>query len=81
MNSEIAERLRKLERGLVRLSSTEGEVIIARLSLISEKRQDGVLKIISTSQPQRYDRLGGNVPMIGAGVIPFEYIRDVEPER
>jgi hypothetical protein len=80
MNSQIAERLRKLESGLVRLSSTEGEVIIARLLSISEEHQDVVLDIISTSQPERYDHLGGKYND-GAWVIPFEYIRDVQPER
>jgi hemerythrin superfamily protein len=80
MNSEIAERLRKLESSLVRLSSTEGEVIIARLLSISEEHQDVVLDIISTSQPERYDRLGRQYND-GAWAIPFEYIRDVQPER
>jgi hypothetical protein len=79
MNSQIAERLRKLESGLVRLSSTEGEVIIARLLFISEEHQDVVVDVVSTSQPERYVRLGGKYND-GAWVIPFEYIRDVQPE-
>jgi hemerythrin superfamily protein len=80
MNSQIAERLRKLESGLVRLSSTEGEVIVARLLSISEEHQDVVLDIISTSQPERYERLGSRYND-GAWAIPFEYIGDVEPKR
>jgi hypothetical protein len=80
MNSQIAERLRKLEGGLVRLSSTEGEVIISRLLSMSEEHQDVVLDLISTSQPERYDRLGRKYND-GAWVIPFEYIRDVQQER
>jgi hypothetical protein len=80
MNSQIAERLRKLEGGLVRPSSTEGEVIISRLLSMSEEHQDVVLDLISTSQPERYDRLGRKYND-GAWVIPFEYIRDVQQER
>jgi hypothetical protein len=70
------ETLRGFERKIVRLTSTEGEVMIARVLSVDDEHQDVVVDVLSTNQPGRYERLGKKHDE-GAWVIPFEYIADI----
>jgi hypothetical protein len=68
--------LRAFEGKVVRLTSTEGEALLARVLHVSEDDQDVTIEILSTNQPERYIRLGKNYAE-GAWAIPFDFIADV----
>jgi len=78
MDSEAIKRLQKLEGEVVRLTSTEGEAMIAKVLSVSEEYQDVIVSVLSTNQPERYERLGKKYDE-AAWAIPFEYVRDVQP--
>lgn len=61
---------------VVRLTSTEGEIMIAEVTFVDEEHEDISLGIKSTNQPERYERLGGRFDK-GGWVMPFEFIADV----
>ena len=79
MRSITLEEVRRFEGAVVRLTSTEGEVMIARVLSVSDEYQDVLLDVLSTNQPERYERLGKKLNEAG-WVIPFEYILEVQPQ-
>ncbi|MGH9396159.1 MAG: hypothetical protein ACRD18_04840 [Terriglobia bacterium] len=79
MLSDDFERLRGFEGQIVRVTSTEGEVMVAKVLSVSEEHLDVVVDVLSTNQPERYERLGKKYTE-GAWAIPFEFIASVSPE-
>jgi hypothetical protein len=77
MKSMVQEELRKYEGRIARITSTEGEVIIAKVVWVSDEHQDVILDVLSTNQPERYERFGKKYNEC-AWVLPFEFIRDVQ---
>lgn len=80
MESDLLLQLRQYEGKVVRLTSTEGEIMIAKVADVSEEEQDVTLDILSTNQPERYTRMGKNHQQ-GAWAIPFDFIADISPEE
>jgi c-di-GMP-binding flagellar brake protein YcgR len=78
VESDLLVQLRKYEGKIVRLTSTEGEIMIAKIADISEEEHDVTLDILSTNQPERYAHMGKNY-QDGAWAIPFEFIAAVGP--
>lgn len=60
----------------VRIASTEGEIIIAKVLSVGEEYEDLVVDVLSTNQPERYERLGRKHTEAG-WVIPFQFIADI----
>lgn len=80
MESNLLLQLRQYEGKVVRLTSTEGEIMIAKIADVSEEEQDVTLDIFSTNQPERYTRMGKNYHE-GAWAIPFDFIAEISPEE
>lgn len=80
MLSSYFEKLRGVEGKVIRINSTEGEVIVAKVLSVSEEHQDIVVDVLSTNQPERYAKLGKQYTE-GAWVIPFEFIESINPEE
>ena len=51
--SVTAEEFRRFEGAVVRLASTEGEVMTAKVLLVSDEYQDVRVDVLSTNQPER----------------------------
>lgn len=79
MGSFTSEQLRRFEGMVVRVTSTEGEVMTAKVLSVSEEYQDVLLDVLSTNQPERYERLGKKLNEAG-WVIPIQYILEVQPQ-
>ena len=69
--------LRHFEGKVVRLTTTEDEIIIAKVLSVSDEHQDVVVDVLSTNQPERYVRLG-KPHTEGAWAIPFAYLARVD---
>ena len=73
------EDLPKLSPGeKVRLTTTVGEHLIAKVLSVDERRSELIVDMLSTSMPERFAQFGGLNPN-DAYVIPFIYISHVEP--
>jgi hypothetical protein len=70
------ENLRQFQDRVVRIRSTEGEVMVAKVVLVDQEHQDLIMDVLSTDQPDRYDRLGKKYDEC-AWAIPFEFIADI----
>ncbi len=80
MPSYDFDKLREFQGKLVRIATTEGEIIAAKVLSVDEEHQDVVLEVLSTNQPERYERLGKR--HLEAGwVMPFEYILHIDFEE
>jgi hypothetical protein len=77
MQPALLDKLRMSEGKVVRLTSTEGEVMTAKVLSVSDESQDVVVDVLSTDQPERYERFGKKHSE-GAWAIPFDYISEVE---
>ena len=62
----------------MRLTSTEGEVLSARVLHVSEEDEDVTIDILSTNQPERYARMGKDYKD-RAWAIPFAFIAALAP--
>jgi hypothetical protein len=71
--------LQKLSAGeRVRLTTTVGERLTAKVLFVDERRSELIVDVLSTSMPERYAEMGGLSPK-EAYLIPFTYIAGVEP--
>jgi hypothetical protein len=77
MAQNLLEELRAKEGRVVQLTSTEGEVLSARVLHVSEEEEDVLIDILSTNQPERYERMGKSYKE-GAWTIPFAFIAKIE---
>jgi hypothetical protein len=77
MTPKFLEELRAKEGKVVQLTSTEGEVLSARVLHISEEEEDILIDILSTNQPERYERMGKSYKE-GAWALPFAFIAGIE---
>ena len=78
MNSDLLKELRASEGKVVWLTSTEGEVLSARVLHVSDEDDDVTIDILSTNQPERYVQMGKNY-MDTAWAMPFSFIAAIEP--
>jgi len=76
MLPNLLEELRAKEGSVVHLTSTEGEVLSARVLHVFEENQDMAIDVLSTNQPERYERLGKS-HKDGAWVIPLASIATI----
>ena len=77
MEQNFLQKLRAKEGAIVQITSTEGEVLSARLLHISEEAEDVTIDILSTNQPERYEQMGKSYKG-GAWAIPFAFIAGIE---
>jgi hypothetical protein len=78
MRQGLIELLKRLVNKMVCVTTTEGETFIGVIKLVDEEHQDLVYELLSTNQPQRYEKMGTSVP--GWYTIPFEYIEQVRED-
>lgn len=76
MTSLTFEDLRPFQGKVVRLTSTEAEVMLARVLLVDKEHQNVIVEVFSTDQPKRYERWGRGHSEAG-WAIPFEFIASV----
>lgn len=77
MNADLLTQLRACEGAVVRLASTEGEILPARVLYVSEEEVDVIVDILSTNQPERCAGLGKKYQE-SAWAIPFAFTAKVE---
>jgi len=80
MEHNVQQKLRANEGAVVQITSTEGEVLTARVLHVSEKDEDVTIDILSTNQPERYVLMGKSYKE-GAWAIPFSFIASIEPNE
>ncbi len=73
MTSDDLDRLRNSEGKIVRLTTTEDEVMTVKMVSFSDEHQDVVVDVLSTNQPERYLLLG-KPHTEGAWAIPFAFL-------
>jgi hypothetical protein len=78
VSSDISGLLPSYEGKRVRIVSTEGESLLARILHVSGEQEDVVLDILSTDQPDRYVKLGKR-PEDSSWAIPFAFIAKIDP--
>lgn len=76
MPSWSFENLRGFQGKRVRLTSTEGEGMLARVLSVDDEHQDLVVDVLSTNRPEAYERMGRRFDQAG-WVIPFEFIAHI----
>ena len=75
MNQEDIETLNQNDKRLVRLTTCDGEVIIARVRFVSDSNQDLIYDLISTTKESQYEKHDEQP----AYRIDFKDIESVEP--
>jgi hypothetical protein len=75
MTQEDLQLLKDRTNGTVRITCTDGEVIIAKVQLVSEEDEDVVYDLISTTKEVHYEKHDEQP----AYLIKFEDISSVEP--
>ncbi|HEY3453038.1 MAG TPA: hypothetical protein VGK64_00440 [Bryobacteraceae bacterium] len=76
MHPDLLSQLRACEGKVVRLTSTEGEILSARVLYVSEEDEDVTIDILSTNQPERYVQMGKKYQE-SAWAIPFVFIAEI----
>lgn len=56
MNQEDLETLRHNDNRLVRLTTCDGEIMIARVRFVSDSNQDLIYDLISTTKESQYEK-------------------------
>ncbi len=56
MNQEDLETLKQNDKRLVRLTTCDGEVMIARVRFVSDSNQDLIFDLISTTKESQYEK-------------------------
>jgi hypothetical protein len=79
MRQALIQLLRGLVNKRIRVTTTEGETFVGVVKLVDEEHQDLVHELLSTNQPQRYEKMGTSIP--GWYAIPFEYIEHVREDE
>ena len=74
MTQDDIQLLKDRTNGTVRINCTDGEVIIAKVQLVSEEDEDVVYDLISTTKESRYEKHDEQP----AYLIKFQDIRSVE---
>ena len=76
MHNDDLPLLRDMVGRVVTITSTEGEVIVAKVRFVSHEHRDVTYELICSNQPERYrGTVGPQGPLY---VIPIEYISKVE---
>lgn len=75
MTSELIDFLRKNEGKIVRLTCTDGEVLVAKILDVSLEHRDVVYDLVRTDRPGRYPKHD----VQPAFSTPFDQIVSVEP--
>jgi hypothetical protein len=71
------ETLRPLQDRIVRIVSTTGEIMRAKIRLVSQSERDILVTILDTNRPQE---LGPQHSADKWYAIPFDFLASVEPE-
>ena len=61
----------------VRILTTEGERLIAKVVWVDTEHNDVIYDLVSTTTPKLYERFG-NLSEQGSYVIPFSHISKIE---
>lgn len=56
MNPEDIETLKQSDNRLVRLTTRDGEVMIARVRFVSDSNQDLIYDLVSTNKESQYEK-------------------------
>jgi len=56
MNQEDLETLKQNDKRLVRLTTCDGEVMIARVRFVSDSNRDLIFDLISTTKESQYEK-------------------------
>lgn len=80
MELDMEQKLRENEGKVLRITSTEGEVMSARVLHVSKEYGDVVIDILSTNRPERYEEMGKEYKD-GSWAIPFEFIAKIEADE
>ena len=75
MNDRDVETLKRNDNCLVRITTYDGEVMIARVMFVSESNQDLIYDLVSTTKESQYEKLDEQP----AYLIRFNDIESVEP--
>ena len=75
MNDRDVETLKRNDNCLVRITTCDGEVMIARVRFVSESNQDLIYDLVSTTKESQYEKLDEQP----AYLIRFNDIESVEP--
>jgi len=71
--SDLIDSLRKGERGKVRLSFSDGEVLVAKLDLVLEDEDAVVFDLVASNRPDKYEK-SDKPPHIYASVVSNKYM-------
>jgi hypothetical protein len=71
------ENYRKFIGKKVRITTTEGEVVISKLLSVDSEHKDLIHDLISTNAPERYHKMG-KPDAKGLYALPFEFIASIE---
>ncbi len=74
MNQKDIETLKQNDNGLVRLTTCDGEVMIARVRFVSDSNQDLIYDLVSTTKESQYEKHDEQP----AYCIDFKDIKSVE---
>ena len=74
MNQIDIETLKQNDNGLVRLTTCDGEVMIARVRFVSDSNQDLIYDLVSTTKESQYEKHDEQP----AYCIDFKDIKSVE---
>ena len=72
-------RLSRAVDKTVRITTVEGEIFTAKVILVEVQARELIHKLISTSTPERYKRMGKALHG-GTCLIPFDYISRIETD-
>lgn len=74
MNDRDLETLKRNDNHLVKITTCDGEVMIARVRFVSESNQDLIYDLVSTTRESQYEKLDEQP----AYLIRFDDIESVE---
>jgi hypothetical protein len=76
VSPDLLKQLHAFEGKVVRIKSTEGEIVSARILHVSEENEDVTIDILSTNHPERYLQMGKRYQE-SAWAIPFAFIAEI----
>jgi small nuclear ribonucleoprotein (snRNP)-like protein len=76
MKADVLAFLKSKLNRTIQITTTEQETLVAIVRVVDEEERYVILDLLSTNQPERYERMGR--PVQATYLLPFEFIESVQ---